>query len=253
MDQKKKKAKRIEAKNGSALLLATILLFVVLSLVISMSYVTVMEQKMSSKTKSSVGAFFNADSGIEWALNQIANAADPGSTTVQSKFNLASDGSKACPFVGCIIYFLKADGTIITQTEASSLYVSDIKAVRSVGTQTAGDPTQRAIEAAVAAGDCERTRSSTFDDDAVFYCSSSYPKLYSCSAVDDEASSSIIPSTDSGCSSNGLCSSSGKRANLGPDAFYFETVVSSGVQGCWAYEDSNSHAEFKIEIMCCDE
>ncbi|MDD5490120.1 MAG: PilX N-terminal domain-containing pilus assembly protein, partial [Candidatus Moranbacteria bacterium] len=59
---------------GSALLLTTILLFVVLSLVVSLSYITVMEQQMSSKTKSSVGSFFNADSGVEWALNKIANS-----------------------------------------------------------------------------------------------------------------------------------------------------------------------------------
>ncbi|PIW93089.1 MAG: hypothetical protein COZ87_03170, partial [Candidatus Moranbacteria bacterium CG_4_8_14_3_um_filter_43_15] len=68
------KQKKTKIKSGSALLLTTILLFVILSMVVSLTYVTVMEQKMSSKTKSSVGAFFNADSGVEWALNKIANS-----------------------------------------------------------------------------------------------------------------------------------------------------------------------------------
>ncbi len=106
--------------------------------------------KMSQKTKSSTGAFFNASSGVEWALNQIANTDNPDDTTVQSKFALAADGSKACPFGSCDVYFLKADGTVITRAQASGLYVSDIEAVRSVGTQ--GGETQRAIEAATAAG-----------------------------------------------------------------------------------------------------
>jgi hypothetical protein len=37
----------IKEKQGSALLLTTVLLFVVLSLVVSLSYVTVMEQKIT--------------------------------------------------------------------------------------------------------------------------------------------------------------------------------------------------------------
>ena len=76
MKQEPKEMKKLlpARRQGSALLLTTILLFVVLSLVMSLSYVTVMEQKMSSKTKSSVGSFFNADSGVEWALNKIASA-----------------------------------------------------------------------------------------------------------------------------------------------------------------------------------
>ncbi len=149
-------------RRGSGLIFAVILLFVILGMVITLSSITVLETKMSQKTKSSVGAFFSAESGVEWALNQIANTANPDSTTVQSKFGLATDGSKDCPFGGCSVYFLKSDGKVITQTEASSLHVSDIKAVRSVGTQNVGGipDTSRSIEAAVAAGTltCEKKK-----------------------------------------------------------------------------------------------
>ncbi|MDD5489776.1 MAG: hypothetical protein PHP25_03815, partial [Candidatus Moranbacteria bacterium] len=111
---------------------------------------TVMEQQMSSKTKSSVGSFFNADSGVEWALNKIANS--PGgkiAAVFSGQWQEANDYA-ACPMEGCNVYFLDENGKVITDGAATD--VSAIKAVRSVGTQTAGDPTQRAIEAAVASG-----------------------------------------------------------------------------------------------------
>ena len=94
-----------ENKKGSALLLTTILLFVVLSMVLSLTYITVMEQKMSGKTKSSVGSFFNADSGVEWALNRIANA--DSDITIATAFGDSdiADGV-TCPFPGCNLYFL---------------------------------------------------------------------------------------------------------------------------------------------------
>jgi microcystin-dependent protein len=142
MKQKPKK------NRGSALLLTTILMFVILSMVVSLTYVTVMEQKMSQKTKSSVGAFYGAESGVEWALNQIATAPNPDAT-IQSRFSLPlGDNKKACPFGGCDVYLLDKDGKVITQILANILKISDIKAVRSVGAQ--GGETQRAIEAAVA-------------------------------------------------------------------------------------------------------
>lgn len=146
------------SRHGSALLIATILLFVVLSMVVSLTYVTVMEQKMSSKTKSSVGSFFNADSGIEWALNQIAN----GSGRIDFVFSGidAATGKKTCPDFGsgspCDIYLLDSAGKVINSANPNSITtvsdISEVKAVRSIGTNNTGEVTQRAIEAAVAAG-----------------------------------------------------------------------------------------------------
>jgi len=139
-----------EKKRGSALLLSAILLFVVLALVTSLSYVTVMEQKMSSKTKSSVGSFFNADSGVEWALNKIANTTEDDISDV---FSLGPDGGVQPPIAdpGYKVYLLDENGKVITTDQP----IENVKAVRSVGTQTAGDPTQRAIEAAVGATSIE--------------------------------------------------------------------------------------------------
>jgi hypothetical protein len=91
-----------------------------------------MEQKMSQKTKSSYGAFYGAESGVEWALNRLSNTTDPDTTTIQTKFGLlATNGSKACPFGDCSVYFLDKEGKEIVS--ASTIYISDIKAVRAVG------------------------------------------------------------------------------------------------------------------------
>jgi len=144
---------KTKTKRGSALLLTTILMFVILSMVVSLTYVTVMEQKMSQKTKSSVGAFYGAESGVEWALNKLANPV--GSTpTISSTFgvqatNATPDGKMSCPFEGCEVYLLDKDGKVIPKTQFSVADSADfVKAVRSVGDQ--GGETQRAIEAAVA-------------------------------------------------------------------------------------------------------
>ena len=141
-------------KRASALLLTTILLFVVLSMVVSLTYVTVMEQKMSQKTKSSVGSFYTAESGIEWALNQISTGSG---NTIGSKFaaqatNATAEGKISCPFSSdCNIYLLDSSGNVIPKAQFTNPDSADlVKAVRSVGAQ--GTQTQRAIEAAVAAG-----------------------------------------------------------------------------------------------------
>lgn len=133
-------------KQGSALLLTTILLFVILSMVISLTYITVMEQKMSGKTKSSVGSFYSAESGIEWALNKIAttSVANP---IIRDAFPSISQGKTPCPAnFNCEVWLLDQSGKVITD---STTDLSEVRAVRSVGTNQ--NETQRAIEAAVAA------------------------------------------------------------------------------------------------------
>jgi hypothetical protein len=108
----------------------------------------VLETKMSQKTKSSVGAFYNSESGVEWALNKIATGTGPNISDI---FGASFSGGKvACPNgFGCELYLLDDQGKVIT----SNLTIDQVKAVRSVGTQAAGGAadTQRAIEAAVAA------------------------------------------------------------------------------------------------------
>ncbi|MCX6762411.1 MAG: pilus assembly PilX N-terminal domain-containing protein [Candidatus Moranbacteria bacterium] len=136
-------------RRGSGLIFAVVLLFVILGMVITLSSVTVLETKMSQKTKSSVGAFYNSESGVEWALNKIATGTGPNISNI---FGASFSGGKVtCPNgFGCELYLLDDQGKVIT----SDLTVDQVKAVRSVGTQAAGGAadTQRAIEAAVAVG-----------------------------------------------------------------------------------------------------
>ena len=123
-------------------------------MVVTLSSVTVLETKMNQKTKSSVGAFYNSESGVEWALNQIA--AKSGSDKVNTIAGWDRVNHYAvCPFGGdtCKVYFIdKTTNNIIT--DGVNTDISQIAAVRSVGTQNTGDTTQRAIEAAVAAAPC---------------------------------------------------------------------------------------------------
>ena len=132
---------------GSALILTTILLFVILGMVVSLTYVTVMEQKMSGKTKSSVGSFYNAESGVEWVLNKIASTSE--SKIADTFTSLNTDGSVNCPDSfgedSCKVYLLDKDGNVL---DPATDFIADIKAVRSVGANQ--NETQRAIEAAVA-------------------------------------------------------------------------------------------------------
>jgi len=146
-----------QKQSGSGLIFAVILMFVILAMVVTLSSITVLETKMNQKSKSSVGAFYNADSGVEWALNKIAS----GSGAINTVFSGidATTGKKSCPDFGsgspCDIYFLDSAGKVINSSNANSVFttsdISLVKAVRSVGTQSTGEVTQRAIEAAVAA------------------------------------------------------------------------------------------------------
>jgi hypothetical protein len=155
---------------ASALLLATILLFAILTVIISLSSVTVMEMKMGQKGKSSVASFYDAESGVEWALHTVASSNGNLNTVFNSTNGNApaTDGSVACPSgitsTGCKVYFLKADGTAITQTDFTTLSFADVRSVRSIGQE--GNETQRAIEAAVAGSNCR----TGFTDTGYGYC-----------------------------------------------------------------------------------
>jgi hypothetical protein len=145
-------------RSGSGLIFAVVLLFVILGMVVTLSSVTMLETKMNQKTKSSVGAFYNADSGVEWALNKIATTTK---STIKDAFDTTTPGNGLSPTglgADYKIYLLDQDGKVITSVlDADSNFrpLSDIKAVRAVGTQ--GGDTQRAIEAAVASGSCSDT------------------------------------------------------------------------------------------------
>lgn len=144
-----------QKQSGSGLIFAIILLFVILGMVITLSSITILETKMSQKTKSSVGAFYNSESGVEWALNQIATNTG---TTINDVFGLQATnaektGKLSCPasFSNCEVYLLNDQGNVIAKDKFDDISsINLVKAVRSVGSETQG--TQRAIEAAVASG-----------------------------------------------------------------------------------------------------
>ena len=142
-----------QKQRASGLIFAVIMLFVVLAMVVTLSSVTVLETKMGSKTKSSVGAFYNSEAGVEWTLNRITTSSGTG--TINSVFSGRWDNTNhyvSCPSSDCNVYLLDDTGQII---QDSSKDISEVKAVRSVGTNdVAGTAdTQRAIEAAVASTD----------------------------------------------------------------------------------------------------
>src|SRR3990172_9900767 len=151
--KQKKENKFADRKKASALVFAVIVLFVILSVVISLSSITILETKMSQKTKSSAGAFFVADSGIEWALHKIAEST---AADINGTFGIGDlgNGKIDCPStVGdCSIYLINKGGRVITSADPDTS-VDAIKSVRSVGVQSVGGAgdTPRAIEAAVAA------------------------------------------------------------------------------------------------------
>jgi len=135
-------------RRGSGLVFAIVLLFVILGMVVTLSSVTMLETKMNQKTKSSVGAFYSSESGVEWALNKIAT--NSGTAYLSTILDPASNFASCPTGVGtCKVYFLDSAGKVMNGI--SSETIADIKAVRSVGTQ--GNETQRAIEAVVASNE----------------------------------------------------------------------------------------------------
>ena len=182
MDTLKTKTQTSARKKGSGLIFAVVLLFVILGMVITLASVTMLETKMNQKTKSSVGAFYDSESGVEWALNKLAMS----SGAISTAFTFQSDHSVNCPAAfganTCKVFLLDQNGKVITD---STTDLSLVKAVRSVGTQ--GGETQRAIEAAVAAGGsncftyyCNNSRNNACTDSggAQRYCPSGFQQKY---------------------------------------------------------------------------
>jgi hypothetical protein len=106
--------------------------------------------------------------------------------------------------------------------------------------------------------DCVNLRSaSSYKNDAVKWCSSTHPNLVHCSVTDDQAGSStptIVGNyAGGGCQSDGLCPANSVRTNLGQDDIYLEVIVKNDLvtQGCWAYDYSHNHEDFRIDVVCC--
>jgi hypothetical protein len=136
---------------GTGLVITIVMLFVILSAVVFLVSIAALETKMGQGTKSSIGAFYNSESGVEWALNKIASNSDtiadafPGFDTTLKKVDCPAGIGGANT---CMVYFLDEEKKVIGESSAD---ISEIAAVRSIGSQNTGDINQWTIEAAVAA------------------------------------------------------------------------------------------------------
>lgn len=103
---------------------------------------------------------------------------------------------------------------------------------------------------------CARGRSDVRVGDAIQYCPSNYPRLMSCSIVDDQAPQQ--DPTAAPCATSGSCDASStaspstrQRTDLGSELMYLETVGYNNIHGCWAYDKAHAHAAYRIEFVCC--
>ena len=137
----------ISDESGSALVLTIIVLVNALLIVTTITAISVIEQKASSKTKNSTPAYQAADSAMEWALKRLQ---DP---TIAQLDELCPgpggfDASGRCdpgiPNIESEIYFIDVNGAVITDpTESPSTAVS----MRTVGRYGDGDDrVSRALE-----------------------------------------------------------------------------------------------------------
>lgn len=139
--QKKKKA--------SVLVFSLVILFISLVAALGVASTSLISQKMSGATAKSTASFQVADSGAEIILKKIKDA--PGSQTIGVVFDSCENsivGGQIATGKTYQISFMNEDGANL---DCSSL-ISDIAKIKSVGNYAG---TSRAIEAALAAGNCE--------------------------------------------------------------------------------------------------
>ncbi len=100
---------------------------------------------------------------------------------------------------------------------------------------------------------CTWKRGAAMSKDAVLYCPSSYPILFSCNMVDDSAPETYLETIYS-CASDGACTAfNSSRTGLGGENTYLERVMNpDGVRnGCFEYDPNHSHATYRLDIWCC--
>ncbi len=111
--------KKQKKQEGSILILTLLALVGALSISVAMVSISVVERKMTTKSKKSVTAFQSANSGIEWALKKINDATVSGGNiqTIEQAFGTnaldTNTGKISCPSgffdvskSGCEIYLL---------------------------------------------------------------------------------------------------------------------------------------------------
>lgn len=139
--QKKKKA--------SVLVFSLVILFISLVAALGVASTSLISQKMSGATAKSTASFQVADSGAEIILKKIKDAS--GSQTIVDVFAFCENsivGGQIADGKTYQISFMNEDGANLDCNSP----ISDIAKIKSVGNYAG---TSRAIEAALAAGNCE--------------------------------------------------------------------------------------------------
>ncbi len=157
--------KKQKKQEGSILILTLLALVGALSISVAMVSISVVERKMTTKSKKSVTAFQSANSGIEWALKKINDADfkddDSGNMqTIADVFGSGtlnhSTGKISCPVdffsdskSGCEIYLLEGTNQVRSVIKDDSIAMDKIIAVRATGIygQSAEEKVGRFLEA----------------------------------------------------------------------------------------------------------
>ena len=147
-------------QKGSILVLTLLALVSALSIAVALSTVSIIERKMTTKSRKSVTAFQVANSGVEWAMQKINNAGV--NDTVETIFgDTASSGEVSCPTElfpdksssSCKIVLLQRNTSPGAEPGSrvkinSNIKVGDIVAIRSRGYLGSGsEEVGRALEA----------------------------------------------------------------------------------------------------------
>lgn len=137
---------------GSALVLAVIVLVNALFIVVAVSSISIVERKMSIKTRNTAPAFQAADSGVEYVLSRMDDD-DKDTIDAVCGVPLTTDGTCIISLSDSIkdvrIYFLGTDDKIITEGSTSPNLVRSIRSVGKFGGENYA--TTRAIEVVLAA------------------------------------------------------------------------------------------------------
>jgi MFS superfamily sulfate permease-like transporter len=157
-----KSIKKIKEENRGSILILTMLALVgAISIAVAMASVSIVERKMTTKSRKSTTAFQSANSGIEWAMKKINDAdGTDAQENISDLFNRAvpdDNGQIDCDNdimfsnnsgLKCKITFLQRNATGTRDIIIGDAPMEDVVAIRSSGTfGTDTEQVGRALEA----------------------------------------------------------------------------------------------------------
>ena len=149
-----------KTKPASALIFTLIILFIGVVSAIGIASSTLIARKMSTTSGKSVASFQVADSGAEIILQKMKDTLDSDSNAKITDMGLSCNNGTVSGSISSgkeyEITFLDENGNQLPA--GCSAPISDVQKIRSIGTYA---QVSRAIEAAVAAGECRVYSGST--------------------------------------------------------------------------------------------